>query len=292
VNCEHPLRAYYTHDGAVRPFKRTDKQYNVEPYTGLQLSCGKCILCRKRQASDTTTKIVHEASQHLFNSFVTLTYDDKHIPEHGSLDYRHLQLLWKRLRNDGLKFKYYAVGEYGDSTQRPHYHACVFGEAFTKDRVITTEAPFLNWTSPQLLEAWGLGLVSVGALTPQSAAYVAGYVVKKLGKQQYVRLDEQSGELIAVEQPRAFASQGLARAWWNQWHTHVEQRDRVYVAGRHKMPPRTYDRWLGETNKEALIDIKLQRELRAEKAAKKSKDQIRARARNAHAHVQAKRKTL
>lgn len=292
--CEAPHRAYRAYDGSIRFFKRTDRQYHVEPYTGLNMPCGKCILCRKEQARQQTVRIVHEAQTHFQNCMVTLTYNDEHAPSDGALNHKHALAFIRALRKRGYKLRYYGVGEYGDKTQRPHYHVCIFGQDFIDGRVITQTAPYMVWISPLLEEIWGRGQVKVVALNNATAAYVAGYVQKKIGKHNYVKLDQPTGELIAVEQPRPFMSRNLARQWWEKWHHHSEDRDRVVMDGRVEKPPAAYDRWLAQENKPKLIDIKLQRELRAERRKYEDRTKMRARARNAHARAreQARSKTF
>ena len=66
---------------------------------------------------------MHEASMHMFNSFVTLTYDDDHLPEYNSLNYKHFQDFMKRLRKSHNGVRFYMCGEYGEDFSRPHYHA-------------------------------------------------------------------------------------------------------------------------------------------------------------------------
>ena len=66
---------------------------------------------------------------HPHNAYITLTYNDDHLPANGSLQPRDLQLFWKRLRKARTPgIRYYACGEYGDQTARPHYHAIIFGK--------------------------------------------------------------------------------------------------------------------------------------------------------------------
>ena len=110
--------------------------------------CGShCVSCRINKRREWSTRIMLESLSHEENVFVTLTYSDKHIPKGESLDPDDLRKFWKRLRkglDDTLnkeinpnKYKcyqrkrfpirYYACGEYGDSTKRPHYHAIIFG---------------------------------------------------------------------------------------------------------------------------------------------------------------------
>ena len=70
---------------------------------------------------------------HMFNSFVTLTYDDDHLPEYNSLNYKHFQDFMKRLRKSHNGVRFYMCGEYGEDFSRPHYHALLFN-CFFPDR--------------------------------------------------------------------------------------------------------------------------------------------------------------
>lgn len=108
-----------------------------------------------------------EALVHPSASFVTLTYDKEHLPENNSLQPRDLQLFMKRIRfNTGLPLRYFGVGEYGDHTQRPHYHLALFGLGPDSTDCVR--------------KSWGMGHVYLGTLSYDSAAYVAGYVTKKM----------------------------------------------------------------------------------------------------------------
>lgn len=261
----------------------------------MQVPCGYCIECRADYARQTAIRITHEASMHTENSFVTLTYDDTHMPEHGSLRYADLIRFWKRLRKHLNSralppMRYYAVGEYGDKSMRPHYHACIFGHAFAQDRIIIRESPTLLWTSPMLSRAWGLGNVAVGALTFETARYTASYVVKKLkAKQRHVRVDEDSGELIAVEQPRAFMSRNIAKTWWQLYGHQARDHDFVVINGKRQKPPRAYDKWSKEVEEQRMEEIKKQRK---EKAKKLQPEQRRARAKITRARIAQKTATI
>jgi len=188
---------------AYRPANGGPLQFNHpkdgRAYTPIQLPCGTCILCRQEHARQWAVRITHEAQQWEENSFLTLTYADEHLPLHNSLNYEHLQKFWDLLRSRNRRAgkdspKYYAVGEYGDKSQRPHYHACVFGQAFLENRIIIRHTPTLLWTTTALNQAWGLGNVTVGALNFATARYTANYICKKLkAKQKYVRVDEETG---------------------------------------------------------------------------------------------------
>lgn len=118
--------------------------------------------------------MVLESMKHASSLFVTLTYSEEHLPPKSSLVPIHMTLWIKRLRKvlSPIKFRYYLVGEYGEQTQRPHYHAALFG---------------LDIDSISLIEAsWSYGNVHFGDLTENSAAYVAGYITKKIiRKEEY-----------------------------------------------------------------------------------------------------------
>lgn len=286
--CANPLKGYRPAIGGPVSFKRPQ----AHTYTEMDIPCGQCILCRLEHARQWAVRITHEAQLHEENAFITLTYNDENLPEHSSLNYRHLQLFWKRLRKEIGPIRYYAVGEYGDDTNRPHYHACIFGKAWIEGRTILRKSPSWLWTHPQLERAWGMGHVSIGALTFESAQYTASYVTKKLNnKKKYVRVDEETGELIALVQPRAFMSRrpAIARTWLDVYGNDTYAHDRVVIGGQEQKPPKYYDRWLKQRSEIAEGMIK---EKRAKEATKLTPEQNRARAENAHARKKAKNKTL
>lgn len=131
-----------------------------------------------------------EASQHAQSTFVTLTYGPRELPiSNGveTLSPGDLQKWLKRFRVAlaPLRIRFFAVGEYGDNTQRPHYHALIFGApTCLRGRTggISGTLPANNCCLPcQTLErSWGLGRVFQGSVTPDSCQYVAGYTVKKM----------------------------------------------------------------------------------------------------------------
>ncbi|QXP08240.1 MAG: replication initiator protein [Arizlama microvirus] len=288
--CAKPIRAYRAATGGPLLFNAPNTHKGATTYTAMDIPCGYCLLCREEQARQTAVRISHEAQLWDENSFLTLTYNDANIPAHGSLDYTHLVKFWKRLRKEIGTLRYYAVGEYGDKTFRPHYHACLFGHAFIHDRVIVQTDPYLLWESAKLNQVWGLGRVRIGALTFETARYTASYVTKKLrSKQRYVRTDEETGELIPVTQPRAFMSRNIGKDWWITYGHQLKDHDQVVINGQPQKPPRAYDKWLSEVNPAKLEEIKKQRK---EKAIQLRPEQNRARARNAHAHARRKTKSL
>lgn len=257
----------------------------------MPVPCGTCILCRVEQTRQNAVLILHEAKMHDEACMITLTYSDENIPPNGSLQYADVQKLWKRLRKAGKKFRYFAVGEYGDKTNRPHYHACVFGLSWTENRIITQQDP-LKWVSPELNAEWGLGYTDIVPLSFTTAAYAASYVQKKLTeKKPYVNLDQETGEIIFLEQPKAYRSESLGKTWWEKHHQQTIDHDHIIINGIRQKPPKKYDEWLKEKNPTELERIKRTRKQKARQNIK-NPGELRARAKNAHARINAKRKTL
>lgn len=292
--CENTIEAYRPANGGPLRF---NQPRDGRAYTKIDLPCGQCILCRLEHARQWAVRITHEAQLHEESCFITLTYDDQHYPDHGSLKYADVQKFWKRVRmqlqrKHNKKVRHYTVGEYGDQTHRPHYHAAIFGHAFTDNRTIVRREPALLWTNPMLEKAWGMGHVSVGALTFQSAQYTASYVTKKLNNQRrYVRIDEETGELIELAQPRARMSlrPAIAKTWLMQFGKQIYHHDEVVIQGRPQKPPKYYDKWLAQTAPERAEEIK---EKRREEATKLTKEESHARAENARARVKTQKKTV
>lgn len=203
---------------------------------------------------------MHEASEHADSSFLTLTYRPETLPADGGLVVRDLQLFMKRLRKRVGKARFYACGEYGEQTKRPHYHVCLFGQGFRSDRSPLKSQNGYTLYSSGLLEAvWQLGHCSVGDLTRESAQYVAGYSMKKLGgdqgEREYTRFDPATGECWSVRPPFATMSRnpGIGSSWIDKFQTDVYPSDEVVLNGKSFHPPRYYDEKLGEAE---LAEIK------------------------------------
>ncbi|UDN67813.1 replication initiator protein [robinz microvirus RP_133] len=129
--------------------------------------CGQCMPCRINKRRVWSTRMMLELRQHWKAAFITLTYAPENLPDKGSLVKRDMQLWLKRVRAAvaPIELRYFLVGEYGDRTNRPHYHAIVYG---------------LGREDQELVEkTWGLGYVYIGDVTEASCQYVAGYVTKK-----------------------------------------------------------------------------------------------------------------
>lgn len=236
---------------------------------------------------------MHEANIHSENAFLTLTYNNANLPPNGSLKKSDLQRFFKRLRHHtGRQIRYYACGEYGDITNRAHYHACIFGHNFTDRKPFKRVGEHILYTSKQLTQLWGHGNTSIGELTFETAAYTARYVMKKTtGKacKRYVRLDEETGELIPLVQPYAAMSlrPAIGREWLEKYHGDIYNADKDFLVlrGKKLKPPKYYDKIYDIIDHDRMSSIKSQRILNAEPM---TNDELRARAEITHARISSK----
>lgn len=137
---------------------------------GIPVPCGKCPNCKRRRVSEWAFRLRQEDRISAAAFFITLTYEVPPLTSRGfmTLQPRDLTLFWKRLRKSGLVFKYYAVGEYGSTRKRPHYHAILFLSAALTE----TECHKI------IDRSWGLGGVHVGGVSGASIAYTLKYIDK------------------------------------------------------------------------------------------------------------------
>lgn len=156
----------------ISPFrtKNNNGDYELVP-------CGKCPNCLKRKISGWSFRLMQEHKVSKNGYFITLTYDTTTVPISKSgfmeLNKRDVQLFFKRLRKAqakhsrcmdrqmGSPLKYYAVGEYGGRTMRPHYHAIIF-----------------NVSRELIQDAWNRGSVHYGEISEASVGYTLKYICK------------------------------------------------------------------------------------------------------------------
>lgn len=134
--------------------------------------CGKCIACLKRRQDDWSIRLTKEYENSFNCYFLTLTYSDDCVPVRPLggeptkvLLKRDIQLWLKRLRKslEPHKIRFFACGEYGPTTLRPHYHVIIFNfpQGFQiQERVNKT---------------WRKGYITYSLVTPARVRYVAKY---------------------------------------------------------------------------------------------------------------------
>lgn len=192
-----------------------------------------------------------------------------------SLRIKDVQQFMKSLRGNiskrrgSARVKFYAVGEYGERTHRPHYHIALFGEDFSDDRrKWRTAGSYTAWRSSRLEALWPHGNAEIGELTIDSAAYIARYVLKKVNgkmKDEHYRRDLPDGQVIWITPEFALMSRrpGIGSQWIWRNASEVYPADYVVINGQKSKPPRYYDKLLAIMNPQMMDILKIQREQRA-----------------------------
>lgn len=221
-----------------RPLRLMDKKSLALNPQGLLVPCGKCTPCRIAYRRMWTIRMFHELNYHNDSIFVTLTYDDNNIPVNRSLRKDHLQKFFKRLRrridqkDDTHKIKYYACGEYGSRTNRPHYHSIIFGLSLWPDdkELIMDSWPFCNWSVDRIRnKAFGLAETT-------SIEYVAGYINKKFtGELAHEQYTKQGREPVF-----RLMSQGIGRDYCDVYSDQLMADKSLIYKGKELSLPRYY----------------------------------------------------
>lgn len=267
MTCYHPLSGYRTTTGSIS-FKRQGS-YIDKPMT---VACGQCVGCRLERSRQWAIRCVHEASLYQDNCFITLTYDDKNLPDDRSLNVEHFQKFMKRLRKKyGEQIRFYHCGEYGEKLGRPHYHACIFNFNFPDLQLWREFNGQKIYRSPSLEKLWPFGFSTVGTVTFESAAYVARYVMKKQvgknAKNYYERYDPNSGEVFTLKPEYNTMSRrpGIGKKWYDKFKSDVFPLDEIILKGKKMRPPRYYDKLYELDSVDDFNKIKLKRIKKAKK---------------------------
>lgn len=238
-------------------------------------------------------RCVHEAALYQDNCFVTLTYDDEHLPADRSLHYRDFQLFMYRLRKRyGAKRRFYMCGEYGETYGRPHYHACFFNLDFGDLEPFKGSGKSQLFVSQELHRLWPYGYSTVGQVTFDSAAYVARYVMKKVtgdaAEAHYQWVDPETGEIHnrRPEFTNMSRRPGIGREWYDRFHKEVYPDDFVIMNGRKIRPPKYYDQLYELTYPSDFRSVRFARKQQGRKrSADATPERLKVREKVAHAKL-------
>lgn len=230
----------------------------------VELPCGQCIECRLNRSRRWADRCMLELGYHESSYFLTLTYDNDHIPknpvfdeetgeiyaENATLVKRDLQLFMKNLRRQyeyrgyTNKLRYFACGEYGSKTKRPHFHLIVFG--LKLDDLVLYKRNFNGdnlYNSAFISKIWDKGFCVVGDVTWQSCAYVARYIMKKhIGKDNdfYERYNIEPEFTLMSRKP------GIARQYYDEHKDELFYQDFVSIptkdGGKQIYPPPYFEK--------------------------------------------------
>lgn len=265
--CFKPMKGYVGENGKLV----FDKSKSVHGFK-IAVPCRMCIGCRIDYSKEWAVRCVNEAQMHEDNMFVTLTYDDDHIPEDLQLNHEDWQQFIRAVRKKYRKYtkrdedgnvidygiRYYMCGEYGEKTSRPHYHALIFNFKFPDMKHEGDRRGNRIWSSEQLTELWGKGHTEIGSVTFQSAAYCARYITKKImgpdAKFGHPIVDSETGEIVDRRTPeytKMSLKPGLGETWIEKYKSDVFPEDMVTIQGGRKVKaPKYYREWLKKNDPE------------------------------------------
>lgn len=255
--CYNPLSAYRSREGRNPVTGKWPITFSLrDGFSDLPVTvpCGQCIGCRLERSRNWAVRCIHEASLHEHNCFLTLTYSDDNLPEGGSLNKRDIVLFLKRLRKQfGSGIRFLQCGEYGEQFARPHHHVLLFNHDFSDKYLWSQRRGISLFRSPSLENLWPYGMSSIGALTFESAAYVARYVTKKItGPLANYHYDGLLPEYITMSR-----RPGIAHEWISNNMDDVYPNDRVYIKTNVvARPPRYYDKIYDLNHKEEFNFIR------------------------------------
>lgn len=239
----------------------------------MTVPCGKCFICRLRRSAEWTMRIRHEWQMNDWNGmFVTLTYDEEHLPRtmwevtsfnkpfekywsikpikdgFGTIRKKDLQLFNKRLRRlldvrqNKKHYKYYSCGEYGENRNRAHYHCLLIG---------------LDATNVQdrkaVRDAWKSGITDIRIITDERLNYTTDYLMKKVSSRNERFL---YGFYTGREREFQLQSKGIGKKYIDKVREQIEKNGKINYKGKLVSPPRYYWKKSDISNelREKLVD--------------------------------------
>lgn len=252
---------------------------------GLTVPCGQCTACRLNYSAMWALRCVLESQEHKDNVFLTLTYDEEHLPENKSVSKREMQNFMKRFRKSvsPAKVRFYLSGEYGSQKNRPHYHLLIFG--------IGVNHPVfenLHWDMKYqgfwcTCKVWkdengkSLGHCFIGSVSIASAQYVAKYVMKKRrgkgSKKYYQDLGVDPEFCLSSRRP------GIGMNYLKKMSKQLMNLEYISVEGKRFPLPRYFIQKLKEQNSDFALRSKVKNYLR-QVSENERKDEIYNRVKN------------
>lgn len=300
MTCRAPLEAaqHKIKQGKPIVYKKGRRPKTLaEGYRALELPCGQCKSCKLEKSRQWAARMMHEAAyweefKNKSSLFLTLTYNDEHLPMYGTLVKEHIQEFFKRLRwHIGRdKLRYYVVGEYGSQCpdheiincpvcgplQRPHYHAIIFGWTPGQKEVLGHRDGATVYASEIIEKAWTkrnqagkktvIGGHEWGSCTFESCAYVSRYIMKKINGNDEAMAEHYCKYIPLldtwVDLPPEFSMMskrpGIGKKWYDHFQNDIYPTDEMPIPGRTNIskPAKYYDGFYEKSNPEQMAAIK------------------------------------
>lgn len=175
MKCFDPVKVWLTKEAREKRIRATYMPLEWRYTRYVMVPCGKCPACLSKKRVSWAVRLFQEVKTCESCYFITLTYDEDHIPYKRvdkdimipTVSKKDVQLFLKRLRKriEPFKIRYFLVSEYGPQTFRPHYHMILFN--FPQ---------YLNNKLDEILtDAWQSGFITVAPVNDARINYVSGY---------------------------------------------------------------------------------------------------------------------
>lgn len=202
MNCLNPIR---------RNVEYLDFSTGETSWHPIYVPCGRCTNCFASDAFNWFFRLKAEYRACRNCHFLTLTFDDRHLPKGFKNGKDEFQKFLKRLRKNyqfhkyAPNFRYYAITELGGSFGRLHLHAIFF------------DSPWQNlytaWSN--YLKTWNNGIVRVSEVNDNRISYVTKYIYQQENRPvaEYIRVDNHN---FRVQEPnffQRFMSKGIGMAF-------------------------------------------------------------------------------
>lgn len=256
--CFHPITGYksrQSNDSGKFPLTFDYKRGYID--LKVQVPCGQCIGCRIDRARQWSIRCMHEARMHEHNSFVTLTYDNNHLPPNGSLDKEVFKKFMYRVRKKyGSGLRFFQAGEYGRGLGRPHHHVLFFGLDFPDKEVIRRGVKYHLFVSNSLADLWPFGYHIIGEVSFQTVFYTARYCLKKVtGQGSDAHYQGKVPEYTTMSM-----RPGIGRKFYEQFKGDLYPLDKAVVDDNHVYKvPKYYDKLLEIDDNTLLVKLKAKR---------------------------------
>lgn len=243
-----------------------------------EIPCGKCVDCRLKYSRQWADRCMFELGYYKPSEcwFLTITYDEEHIMDvgsnvfYGTLEKHELSNFLKRLRrhceyheiNNNIRF--YACGEYGSKTHRPHYHMILYGLDLLKNDSMKywnkSKTGHVLYRSPLLEKIWKKGMVVVAPVSWDTCAYTARYVMKKidgLTPDHYISNGVEPEFVLMSRKP------GIGRWYFDDNYEKIYEHDEIIYSspdkGRKTRPPKYFDTLYENLFPSKMADVKARR---------------------------------
>lgn len=180
--------------------------------------CGQCMVCREDRKNEWVVRMNCEYHMVKHAHWIGLSYSDDYLPKDYSVDERHMQLFFKRLRKRGKFFKYYYCGEYGEDFGRAHYHVVLYHDYDDSEKLLK-----------DLRDSWKMGFVYMDLFDFGRTLYVVDYLDKKGSITHF------NG--VKLRKPFARMSKGLGLSYLRKYEDQIVAKGYINLKGfKYKIP--------------------------------------------------------